>query len=242
MQVYFIRHAQSENNAIWEMEDASEELRKSDPGLTQAGYQQAEITADYLARSGPNPENRWDPQNRTGFGLTHLYCSLMDRALLTGRIIAERLKLPLLGRSELHEVGGIYLARTVNGAEIIEELHGHTSAYLLQHYPELNQPEGIDPKGWWRGGLETREEKLTRAHEIVKFLVGTHGGTDDRIGVITHGGIYKSIFRVLFNVAPDALFTVVLNNCSITRVDFDENGVTLMYENRVDFLPNNLIT
>lgn len=242
MQVYFIRHAQSENNAIWEMEQASEDLRKSDPGLTEIGYQQARSTAEYLARSHPNPENRWDPQNRYGFGLTHLYCSLMERALLTGKIISEKLQLPLSGKLEMHEVGGIYLAKVVNGEEVIEDLHGHTSAYLSQHYPDLLQPEGISPEGWWRGGLETREEKLNRAHEIVKFLVGTHGGTDDHIGVITHGGIYKSIFRVLFNVAPDTLFSVLLNNCSITRVDFDENGVTLMYENRVDFLPPNLIT
>ena len=242
MQVYFIRHAQSENNAIWEKGDASEDLRKSDPGLTKVGYQQAQITAEYLARSLPNPENRWDPQNRYGFGLTHLYCSLMDRALLTGRIISEKVHLPLMGRLDMHEVGGLYLARTVDGEEVIEELHGHTSAYLSQQFPELMQPEGINPEGWWRGGLETREEKLIRANEIVKFLVGTHGGTDDHIGVVTHGGIYKSIFRVLFNVAPDTLFTVLINNCSITRVDFDENGVTLMYENRVDFLPSNLIT
>lgn len=242
MQVFFIRHAQSENNANFE-ENGNDELRKSDPALTEIGLQQARITAEYLATSHPEKESRLgDPHNIGGFGLTHIYCSLMERAVQTGHIIAESLGLPLFGKVNLHEIGGIYLKKYVDGNEIIETHHGHPSAYLSSQYPQLVLPEGINPVGWWRGGLESVEEKIPRAQSIVDFLKQTHGGTDDRVGVITHGGIYKSIFRVLFNVAPGTLFTLWINNCSITRLDFGENGVTLMYQNRVSYLPDTLLT
>ncbi len=242
MQVYFIRHAQSENNANWEL-NGNDVLRKSDPALTEIGINQANLVAEILARSYPEREIRWnDPHNRTGFDLTHIYCSLMERAVQTGHIIAERLELPLVGITNMHEIGGVYLKKIIDGNEIIETHHGHSSAYLLNQYPRLVLPEGINSDGWWRGGIEPVEEKVPRAQSIVDFLKEAHGGTDDRVGVIIHGGIYKSIFRVLFNVTPGTIFTVYINNCSITRVDFNENEVILLYQNRVDFLPDPLLT
>ena len=242
MQVYFIRHAQSENNANWEL-NGNDVLRKSDPALTDTGLNQANLAAEILAGSYPDKEMPWnDPHNRSGFFLTHLYCSLMERAVQTGHIIAERLGLPLIGVTNMHEIGGIYLKKYIDGKEVIEAHHGHSREYLLSHYPRLVLPDGIDSNGWWRGGIETADEKVPRAQSIVDFLKEIHGGTDDRVGVITHGGIYKSIFRVLFNVTPGTLFTVYINNCSITRVDFNENEVILLYQNRVDFLPDSLLT
>jgi len=241
LELYFIRHAQSENNAIWSA-NPYEELRKADPSLTPIGFQQAELVADLLAAPYTRQEMDWDPHNRQGFGLTHLYCGLMERALLTGTIISRKLGLPLVGRLDFHEAGGIYLARVVNGQEEVDILHGHTRDYLDRTFPDLVKPAGIADHGWWRGGMETREEKLLRAKLIVDFLIQAHGGTSDRVGIITHGGIYKSIFRTFFQVAPETLFSVLLNNCSLSRLDVDENGVTLMYQNRVDFLPTELIT
>ena len=47
MQLYFIRHGQSENNARW-MSTGSHRWRSEDPGLTEVGQQQAEILAQFL--------------------------------------------------------------------------------------------------------------------------------------------------------------------------------------------------
>ena len=242
MQVYLIRHAQSENNATWDKNNGAK-YRVADPKLTELGISQAKATAEFLTETHPDQETYWvDPQNVCGFGITQMYCSLMERAVQTGTIISQKLGVPLAGRLDLHEVGGIYLKELVDEKEQIRILHGHTREYFVKKYSSLILPEGIEARGWWRGGMETAEEKIQRAEQVIDFLLQKHGGTDDRIGVITHGGAYKQIFRVLFKVAPKTIFTVLLNNCSITRLDFNENGVTLMYQNRVDFLPPGLIT
>lgn len=241
MQVYLIRHAQSENNATWD--DTGSRYRVADPKLTELGISQAKVTAEFLAEVHPDQGTYWvDPQNVCRFGISQMYCSLMERAVQTGTIISQKLGVPLEGRLDLHEVGGIYLKELVDEKEQIRILHGHTREYFEENYSNLILPKGIEARGWWRGGMETAEEKIPRAEQVIDFLLQKHGGTDDRIGVITHGGAFKQIFRVLFKVAPETLFTVLKNNCSITRLDFNENGVTLMYQNRVDFLPPSLIT
>ena len=110
VQFYFIRHAQSENNLLWQRTGSSKE-RSEDPGLTAVGRQQAHLLAQYLR--GPDPpmatQGR-NPQNVAGFGLTHLYSSLMVRAVATGTIIARVLGLPLVAWEEAHESGGLRAA------------------------------------------------------------------------------------------------------------------------------------
>jgi len=249
VQIYFIRHAQSINNAVWDDDSHQKINRKADPELTETGLIQARLTAEFLSQTHPEIGLRWvDPQNTRGFGLTHLYCSLMERAVQTGSIIANRLGLPLQGMIDLHEVGGIYLAELDGDEEIIHILHGHNRSYFMEHYPNLVIPVSVDGQGWWQGGREPREERLQRAQRILDFLNGRHGATGDRVGVIIHGGIYHYIFGTLFRIDqpnPDDLdlpYRIIINNCSITRYDFEEEKFILMYQNRVDHLPVEMIT
>ena len=155
MQLYLIRHGQSTNNARWETQEGYETYRTADPTLTEKGIRQAELLADFLAISKPGEEDFWrDPQNRLGFGLTHIYCSLMQRAIHTGSIIANRLGLPLVALPEAHEVGGIYLESMVNDVIEISWEHGVNPEFISTHYPDLTLAKPIDEKGWWRGGKE----------------------------------------------------------------------------------------
>ena len=109
MQLYFIRHAQSTNNALYAAGNGAG-VRSHDPALTELGRHQAECLAEFLAKANPNtPTGQADPQNRAGFGLTHLYCSLMSRAVATGTVVAARLALPLRAWVDWHEEGGLYL-------------------------------------------------------------------------------------------------------------------------------------
>lgn len=77
-------------------------------------------------------------QNRAEYGLTHLYCSLMERAVQTGSIIASILDVPLFGVPDLHEVGGIYYDEVIDGVSSIRIEHGLTPAYLKRTYPGSN--------------------------------------------------------------------------------------------------------
>ncbi|HBG59948.1 MAG TPA: histidine phosphatase family protein, partial [Anaerolineaceae bacterium] len=57
MQLYYIRHAQSENNAILERNGyKSEEGRHADPQITTMGFEQAKLLAEFLARENPEAE------------------------------------------------------------------------------------------------------------------------------------------------------------------------------------------
>jgi len=249
MQLYFIRHGQSVNNAHWETDEYKDTGRTADPVLTQKGIEQAKLTAEFLAQSHPEVTKRWiDPQNNCEFGLTHLYCSLMERAVQTGLVIANRLGIDLNAQADMHEIGGIFLKEQVGDEEIVHIQHGHARPYFERHYPKLILPEEVDSRGWWPGGIEPRENEAVRAKRIIDFLLEKHLGTDDRVGVITHGGIYRKIFMHLFNVQvngdPDfrMKYRIILNNCAISRYDFDEESMMLLYHNRTDFLPCELIT
>src|SRR3989304_4080964 len=109
MQFYFIRHGQSANNLLWDRTGASKG-RSHDPELTDLGRRQAEVLAQFLKRSDPAAGvNGRDTQNVAGFNLTHLYTSLMIRAVATADILAGVLGLLPVAWVDVHEGGGIYI-------------------------------------------------------------------------------------------------------------------------------------
>ncbi|MFZ3071346.1 MAG: histidine phosphatase family protein [Anaerolineaceae bacterium] len=248
MQLYFIRHGQSENNAIW-LQDAYVDYRIADPLLTEQGKEQARLLSEFLAvEHADAPEGRLDWQNRRGFGITHMYCSLMERAVQTGAILSERLGIPLVGVPDLHELGGIYLEDEVDGVKTYQILHGRDRGYLNQNYPNLHLFAEISEGGWWRGGREERAIRMERAHRMVEFLKDRHAGTEDRVAVVTHGAFFSYMFRVLLSLdlnyqgEKPLPYEIMYNNCGITRFDLIEDEVVLMYHNRTDFLPAELVT
>jgi Fructose-2,6-bisphosphatase len=249
MELYFIRHGQSENNALYGAEDYDMGNRRSDPKLTDLGRNQAQLAADFLKRGAlAAPIQRKGFQNRTEYGLTHLYCSLMERAVQTGSIIAQTLDVPLFGVPDLHEVGGVYYDEIIDGVSSIRIEHGLTPAYLLENYPRLNLLEPIPAEGWWKGGREERAARVPRALRMLDLLFDRHGNTEDRVGVITHGGFFFCFFRAIFGLDLDETnqhllpYQVELNNCAITRFSIQEARYLLVYHNRTDFLPDDMVT
>jgi len=228
------------------------EGRVADPPLTEKGFRQAELTGDLL-RFSPQPKpdqetNDWDPQNRNGYHLTHLYCSLMERAVQTGTIIAQKTGLPLVGLPDIHEIGGIYHETMVDGVSNIEVLHGLTPAELDERFPEMTLHKPIPEHGWWVGGKEELTKRPERAKRVIQFLKDTHSGTDHRVGIVTHGSFSAYVFRLILNLnlAPNIDYITrngfVSNNCGITRIDQYGQDLAMLYYNRVDHLPDDLVT
>lgn len=249
MQLYFIRHGQSENNAIWD-EKSYSAARVSDPRLTEKGVLQASYLAEFLAQSRATSGDDWiDSQNCAGFKLTHLYCSFMERAIQTGSILSERLGIPLFAHPDMFEVGGIYLETLVEDQPVISTEYGLTPADLKQRYPKLQWVQPIGDQGWWQGGREDRPARMERAKKVIAYLYEQHGGTEDRVAVITHGSFFGYLFRTLFHLDLEYTgstgslpYGLLLNNCGITRFEISEQKATLVYHNRVDFMPCELIT
>jgi 2,3-bisphosphoglycerate-dependent phosphoglycerate mutase len=224
MQFYFIRHGQSANNLLYAT-TGSDKGRDYDPELTVTGHQQAELLGDFLKHNH--------------FCFTHLYTSLMVRAVSTGMLVADRLGLPLVAWPDLHEEGGIYLSDEY-GKPVGQP--GKDRAYFEMQFPNLVLPESLDSSGWWNRPYESAAERSARAKRFLQNLITRHGGTDHRVAVISHGGFYNHVLASLMNLSTRQSLWFVLNNTAISRIDFYPDKTDFVYHNRVDFLPLDLIT
>lgn len=241
MQLYFIRHGQSANNRLWD-QTGSSKGRSVDADVTQTGRQQAELVAQFLRRLGqPAGDQRHDVYHATGLGISHLYTSLMVRAVATGSVIAQALDLPLVAWEDLHEVGGIYQENEQTGERIGQP--GKTRAYFETHYAGLVwDGPGRYQAGWWNRLPEDLEQASIRARRFLRDLMERHGEKDDRVAVVSHGAFYNSLLRAILTMPDESNCWFILNNAAISRLDFYQDRIELVYLNRLDHLPPDLIT
>ena len=247
MRLYIIRHAQSENNARWAATGASDG-RSSDPSLTDTGHQQAQHLARFLARAEPSAEtDPWDVADRRGFGITHLYTSLMQRAIVTATAVAQALELPLVAWTAIHEAAGIFEYEPDGGRRI--GLPGPNRSFFETLYPHLLLPDSLGEDGWWNRPSESRAETRVRAGRVADELFDRHGHSEDRVALVTHGAFSHYFLSALLDRTeyeddgphPRRLW-LLMNNTGITRLDFTSRYATLFYTNRLEHLPPHLIT
>lgn len=242
MRLYFVRHAQSESNQLY-AQTGSFDYLPEDPTLSPVGWKQVESLARFLRDpypAAPPPAVPWDTQDVGGFGLTHLYCSLMIRSVITGTAIAEALELPLVAWPEIHEAGGVYRRDPETGERI--GLPGKNRTYFGAHFPGLILPSSLGEEGWWNRPFEEREERQLRAQRFLDDLRERHGGTGDRVAIISHGGFYNRVLQALLGIREDIPGWFSLNNAAISRIDFDDTGFIVQYMNRASHLSPELIT
>lgn len=246
MELYFIRHGQSQNNANWGNPDYKE---NPDPALTDLGYKQASQVAQYFKKSQTITKPKdWNIHNRFGFGLTHIYTSLMDRAVHTAAPTASALGIPFIVWEEIHESGGIYGR---DGDLKDKGLPGKTREYFEKNFPELVLPDRLDGAGWWNRPFETEEECHARAERFLGDLLTRHGDKDGqpehRVAIVSHGGFFVHLMFAILNTpwrqaALGLKSWFVLNNCSISRIDFQADEINIAYINQTDHLSDDLIT
>ena len=254
MQLYFIRHAQSANNDLY-TRTGSSIGREADPPLTEMGHLQALALANHLFTAGTTrqPEAQLvgkyaARQDRLGFALTHLYCSLMTRAVQTGSYVAATTGLPLTAWAEIHERGGLHLVDGMTGED--HGIPGPGRGYFEHAFPQLVLPKEIGEPGWWNRPTETIAESYERAKIVWRQLLKRHGDTDDRIAMISHAGFFQSLMKTLlspehdWSVAGDELDNLWfgVSNVSISRFELERGEVVVRYVNRVDYLPDELIS
>lgn len=247
MELYFIRHAQSRNNVRFD-ETGQHMDREEDPEITELGHQQAKIMARHLARPLTDYEGHiLDYQNRHGFGLTHLYCSLMVRAVETGMYVARACDLPLVAWPEIHERGGIFLPDRATGER--RGLPGNNRAFFTMRFPYFVLPDDLSEEGWWNQPAELWEAVEARARLVLQQLLERHSGTEDRVAIVSHGGFFQVLTAVLLNIPPqishndiDRTSRFALNNVSISRFVFTEQTIDVVYLNNTRFLPPELLT
>jgi 2,3-bisphosphoglycerate-dependent phosphoglycerate mutase len=238
MHLFYIRHGQSANNALYDT-TGGDEGRVMDPELTPVGVDQAARVAESLCCG--QPLLRTNGTGALGFGVTHLYTSLMVRSVHTGQAIAQALDLPLLGWTDLHEGGGIFLEDPVSGD--FTGYPGSTRAELIARFPELVWPEDARQDGWWNRPFEPHAARRIRARRVLAELLRRHGDSDDRVAFVSHGGFfYRFICAVLDLPDPQEVW-FHMNNTAITCFEFPEKRVVgIRYLNRLDHLPHEMMT
>lgn len=246
MKLYLIRHAQSENNVIWNGSEHSDD-RSPDPEITATGHRQAEQLAQHLAH--PQGEPRQHPFNSvktTHFGLTHVYCSLMTRSMLTATYIADACNLELQALPDIFEKYGIYEADREGN---LNGLPGPGQGYFSERFPAATLPQNLSENGWWNRPAETTDEFINRIRSVVADIRVKHAHTDDRVAMVVHGDFLDQFINELMaiprhqhNYDSDWVGNWAFHNTSISRIDFINGSHTVVYLNRIDHLADELIT
>lgn len=248
MKLYLIRHAESENNARWKKTGARKGY-VSDPLLTEKGHRQAVLLAKHLAkRREINGVPERDPFNRCGYQITHVYTSLMQRAIQTAAYITEALKLPLQGRTELCERGGLVQEEPEQEEPI--GIPGPGRSFFAATYPNLKIPESVRESGWWNRPYESPDEAMLRARRVLADLQDRHGNNeDDNVAFVSHGGFINKLLKELIGATKPDYYKGLLygtwfgaSNTSITKIEYEPDLVLLTYHNRIDHLPAELIS
>jgi 2,3-bisphosphoglycerate-dependent phosphoglycerate mutase len=236
MRFYFIRHAQSENNALWDR-TGSDKDRKVDPGLTEVGIEQARKVAQFIAEQH-DPQNGMSPQ--VGFGITHIYCSPMYRAMATADPIGKALHLKPRVWVDLHECGGMFLENKVTNEK--EPHPGMNRSQMEAQFPWIETSDEIKDDGWWNKSWESEENRPVRARRVLYQLLTLHKNTRDVVAIVSHGAFYMHFIAALLDLERIKPVWFLMNNTGITRVEFYADETTLVFHNFVGHLTPELIS
>jgi 2,3-bisphosphoglycerate-dependent phosphoglycerate mutase len=147
----------------------------------------------------------------------------------------------------IHEIGGIF--------EIVDDfdnrigLPGPNRDFFERNYPSVVLPDSLGDDGWWNRPYERREMSIYRARLFWIELMSRHGQSDDRVAMVTHAGFFQTLMNLVLGYAKlnqvsdvDRYIWFAMNNASITRLDVTDDRIRLVYLNRLDHMPAELIT
>lgn len=242
MYIYFIRHAQSTNNDLY-IRTGSSTGRDPDPHITQLGRDQSQQLASELSKAPCPQAPQPDYHKQGGYGITHIYCSYMKRAIETAMFSAEALNLPLTALPDTHEYNGVF---EYGEKKEYLGLPGNNRAWFAHHFPQLQLPETLEDAGWFASRTETRFEMVQRARRVITNLKKKHGEAD-RIALVSHAGFYQAWIIALLNIPfgetqepPFNSFSIF--NTAITSAEFKNGIVEMNFLNRAPHLTSALMT
>jgi len=244
--LYLIRHAQSRNNQNWTGSDFHPD-REPDPDITDLGHAQARALAGHLSDPQAEPrQHPFAPSGEAGYRLTHVFCSLMSRSILTAQYVAKACGLDLSAQPEVFEKYGIY---EFDDAQNRIGLPGPGRRYFEDRFPALRLPESVGESGWWNRPVEDEEAFIERMRAVVSQFRNTLNAREDHVALIAHGDFIDQFINELMGVPRHVgnyqthwVANWAFHNTSISRVDFVSGAQHVVYLNRVDHLSPELIT
>ncbi|KAH8582249.1 phosphoglycerate mutase family [Cryptosporidium sp. chipmunk genotype I] len=251
---FFIRHAESANNATNNNDSADlgeryNEDRVPDPMLTELGRRQAEKTGLYLASESVKVWKQ-EREDQKSMSLANprfkaIYCSPMQRSLETASEIQKILGIPVFVNPDLCEVGGVFKGRrhVQSPGESREVCNGKKRSEIMDEFPDFQLDDRITEKGWWGKPQETFKEASERAQKVAELLweisyedlqkTGTEYQGNTNI-LISHGLFQDMLMKRLFmqrNPVPSLEESAIFpcENCAISHIALYDHSVRQYY-------------
>ncbi len=243
MRLYIIRHGHVTYRRGIPLDSVPPEERSylPDPALTEVGRKQAVLLGEHLSRDTASSEQpQPPPMDRSGFAITRLFCSPMRRALQTAQPVAAALGLRAEIWVDLHELGGI--RHDEGDGQGARGFPGLSRAEVEEQFPGFITPTDFSNAGWWNRPPEQEVEYLPRLVGVAQALRTMAKSTDEHVAIITHGTAASHILHALLGSNAHEDFDFNHSNTGITSLTFRENQITLRYQNRLEHLPDDLLT
>ena len=197
MEIYLVRHGQSEANAGL--------TTNLDSPLTPLGRAEAEATADYFAAN---------------VRVDRAYVSPLVRTLQTAEPICERLHIKATAFPSVCEYFSAHHPDFLT-------FHGLSSAEIVDRFPFVAvSPEFSCDLPWWPKGFETRRTAYDRAVKVREHLVSRYGETASKILIVTHADPLGHLIEAFTYVDPNPVAPPWSDNCAITHLRVDTPGAS----------------
>ena len=241
LNIYFVRHAESENNALHKIVKSKKEymrLRSSDPSLSEIGQKQAEALKFKIAKELPTGSKE------------SLWVSPLHRTLLTAQPTARALNITPIVDSELFELYGCF--QQVDGTQV--PFPGKTREEIQAEFPEYDA-SAVCIDGWYAGkGFESHEECVLRASRLIGRLqnelkrLQNSNDEEHNIIIVSHGNFLSEVLRSILGTSKNVGYSC--GNASVTKLTLmscmdspDETALSVEYIFAVDHLESDsLIT
>ena len=220
MQLYLIRHAESENNA------KPAYARVEDPPITALGKIQSEYLANWLKT----------------FAIDALITSPFRRTLQTTRSVLDVAEQPLQIWHDVFERGGCFRGHGPDAIEGGAGL-GRSEIMRLINHADCQIDESIQESGWWGSkNRETDDETVARAKQVLKRLTACFGSGNPVVAIITHADFKRCLLNEMIGDVVDLDCIGLLRNTGVTKLVYENARWKVRWLNSVTHLPAKLIT
>ena len=243
MRLYIIRHAHVTYRRGISLASVPPEERSHlpDPPITELGRQQATLLGQHLSRTAdPSDQAESRQVDRLGFAISRFYCSPMRRALQTAQPVAAALGLRAEIWLGLHELTGLW--HDEGDGRGARGFPGLTRAEVEEQFPDFVISPDFADDGWWNRPPETEAEYLPRLKRVAQNLRTMAMGTDEHVAIVTHGTASNYILHGLLGSKEYEKIYFNHAHTGMSSLTIRENETTLRYQNRVEHLPDDLVT
>ena len=214
MELYIIRHAESENNA------RPQEERTEDPTLSALGYRQAEYLVNRIRHIRP----------------TRIFVSPFLRTLETIAPYIRETGQSVEAWIDIHEQGGVQAGA---GNADYEGRPGMKRSEIEQKFPGVRLGDEFDEKGWWKSRpWEDYEAAQTRAERVNRWIHDEFALTGECVVLVSHGAFMRFLVGVILGtpgMGHDRIDWFA--NTSVTRFIITPNYTHLALMNCTRHLP-----